>query len=146
VLFRSSVKMKELSLVTELVEENDLLQCDAGGIQQILVAMIINAIEATSRGGKITIKTEYSKEKDQLRIMVTDDGKGIPEEALPHIFEPFFSTKVKSTGLGLSVVYGVVEQHAGSIDVTSKVDKGTTFTITLPRVSLKKENHDRPVL
>ena len=69
--------------------------------------------------------------------MVTDDGKGIPDEALPHIFEPFFSTKVKSTGLGLSVVYGVVEQHAGTIDVASKVDQGTTFTITLPRASHK---------
>ncbi len=132
-----SVKMKALSLTTELDEENDLLQCDAGGIQQILVALVINSIEATSPGGKITIKTEYMKEKDQLRIMVTDDGKGIPDEALPHIFEPFFSTKVKSTGLGLSVVYGVVEQHAGTIDVASKVDQGTTFTITLPRTSHK---------
>ena len=139
-----SVKMKGLSLVTELNEENDLLQCDAGGIQQIFVALIINSIEATPPGGKITIKTEYMKERDQVRIIVTDEGKGIPEEALPHIFEPFFSTKVKSTGLGLSVVYGVVEQHAGTIEVASKVNEGTTFTITLPRVSLKKENQNRP--
>ena len=72
------------------------------------------------------------------------NGKGIPEDALPHIFEPFFSTKVKSTGLGLSVVYGVVEQHDGTIDVASKVNQGTTFTITLPRVSPKKENHNKP--
>jgi signal transduction histidine kinase len=72
--------------------------------------------------------------------MVMDDGKGIPDDVLPHIFEPFLSTKVKSTGLGLSVVYGIVEQHAGSVDVESKVDKGTMFTITLPRVS-SKESH-----
>jgi two-component system, NtrC family, sensor kinase len=141
-----SAKMKALSLVTELDEENDLFQCDASGIQQILVALIINSIEATSPGGKITIKTKYLKEKDQIQLMVTDDGKGIPDEALPHIFEPFFSTKVKSTGLGLSVVYGVVEQHAGAIDVTSRINHGTTFTITLPRVSPKKENQDRPTL
>lgn len=141
-----SVKMKELALVKELDEENDLLYCDASGIQQILVAMIINSIEATSRGGKITIKTDYLKETDQIRMMVMDDGKGIPDETLPHIFEPFFSTKVKSTGLGLSVVYGIVEQHAGTIDVASKVDQGTTFTITLPRVLHKKENHGRLVL
>ena len=132
-----SAKMKALSLTTELEEENDLLQCDAGGIQQILVALIINSIDATSPGGKITVKTEYMKEKDQIRIMVTDNGKGIPEDAIPHIFEPFFSTKVKSTGLGLSVVYGVVEQHNGTIDVASKVNQGTTFTITLPRASHK---------
>ena len=133
--------MKALSLITELDEEDDLLQCDAGGIQQIFVALIINSIDATSPGGKITVKTECMKEKDQIRIMVTDNGKGIPDDALPHIFEPFFSTKVKSTGLGLSVVYGVVEQHNGTIDVASKVNQGTTFTITLPRVSPKKENH-----
>jgi signal transduction histidine kinase len=69
--------------------------------------------------------------------MVADDGKGIPEDIIPHIFEPFFSTKEKSTGLGLSVVYGVVEQHNGTIGVASKVNQGTTFTITLPRISHK---------
>jgi len=71
---------------------------------------------------------------------VTDDGKGIPEDVLPRIFEPFVSTKVKSTGLGLSVVYGIVEKHAGVINVESKVNQGTTFTIFLPRVSSKMEN------
>jgi signal transduction histidine kinase len=78
--------------------------------------------------------------------MVTDDGKGIPDDVLPHIFEPFLSTKVKSTGLGLSVVYGVVEQHTGTIDVASKVDQGTTFTIILPRVPSKKESQGRLTL
>lgn len=141
-----SVKMKELSLVKELDGEDDLLYCDANGIQQILVALIINSIEATSRGGEITIKTESVKEKDQMRLMVIDNGKGIPDEALPHIFEPFFSTKSKSTGLGLSVVYGIVEQHTGSIDVTSKVDQGTTITITLPRASHEMESHGKRVL
>jgi len=133
-----SLKMKELNLVKELDQENDLFQCDAGGIQQVLVALIVNSIEATSRGGKITIKTDCRTEKDRIRIMVMDDGKGIPEDVLPHIFEPFVSTKVKSTGLGLSVVYGIVQQHAGVIDVESKVNEGTAFTIFLPRVSSRK--------
>lgn len=133
-----SLKMKELTLVKELDQENDLLQCEAGGIQQALVALIVNSIEATSRGGTITIRTDCRTEKDRIRIMVTDDGKGIPEEILPHIFEPFVSTKVKSTGLGLSVVYGIVEQHNGVINVKSQVNRGTTFTIDLPRVSSKK--------
>jgi two-component system NtrC family sensor kinase len=134
------VKMKELELIKELGQGNDAIQCDAGGIQQILVALIVNSIEATSPGGKIIIRTDYQTAKDWVRIMVMDDGKGIPDDVLPHIFEPFLSTKVKSTGLGLSVVYGIVEQHAGSVDVESKVDKGTMFTITLPRVS-SKESH-----
>ena len=130
--------MKELILVKELDQENDVIQCDAGGIQQVLVALIVNSIEATSRGGKITIKTDCRTERDRIRIIVMDEGKGIPEDVLPHIFEPFVSTKVKSTGLGLSVVYGIVEQHTGVIDVESKVNQGTTFTIVLPRVSSKK--------
>jgi len=87
--------MKALSLITELDEENDLLQCDAGGIQQILVALIVNSIEATSPGGKITIKTEYMKEKDRIRITVTDDGKGIPRKPFPTSLNPSSPQKPK---------------------------------------------------
>ena len=141
-----SVEMKELVLVKELDQENDMIQCDAGGIQQVLVALIVNAIEATPRGGKITIKTDFQSEKDRIRIMVTDTGRGISDDVLPHIFEPLFSTKAKNTGLGLSLVYGIVEQHTGVIDVKSKVGEGTTFTIILPRVSSKEENQDRLTL
>ncbi|MBU1964994.1 MAG: HAMP domain-containing protein [Proteobacteria bacterium] len=132
-----SVKMKELTLVKELDQGNDLIHCDAGGIQQILIALIVNSIEATSRGGKITITTDYSTEKDRIRIMVTDEGKGIPADVLPRIFEPLFTTKAKNTGLGLSLIYGIVEQHAGVIDVKSEINHGTTFTIVLPRESSK---------
>ena len=142
-----SIKMKELKLVQELDQGNDIIQCDAGGIQQIFVALIVNSIEATPRGGKITIKTDYSTEKDRIRIMVTDEGKGIPADVLPRIFEPLFSTKEKNTGLGLSMVYGVVQQHAGVIDVKSEVDRGTTFTIVLPRLSSNKmESQGRQTL
>ncbi len=141
-----SVKMKELTLVKELDPNNDIIQCDASGIQQILVALIINAIEAVPRGGKITVGTDSRTEKDRIRIMVMDNGKGIPDDVLPHIFEPFFSTKVKSTGLGLSVVYGIVEHHGGVIDVKSKVDEGTVFTIALPRVSPKKDGQSNQTL
>ena len=135
-----SAKMKGLDLFTELDQDNDLIECDANGIRQILVALLVNSIEATPAGGKITIKTASPTENDRIQIMVIDDGKGIPDDVLPHIFEPFVSTKVKGTGLGLSVAYGIVEQHAGLINVTSKVDQGTTFTITLPRQRPTKNN------
>ena len=141
-----SVEMKELALVKELDQEDDVIQCDAGGIQQVLVALIVNSIEATSRGGKITIKTDCHSEKERIRIMVTDEGQGIPDDVLPHIFEPLFSTKAKNTGLGLSLVNGIVEQHAGAIDVRSKVGEGTTFTISLPRVSPKNDANGRSIL
>ncbi len=138
-----SVKMKELQLVKGLDEGNDVIECDAGGIEQVIVALIVNSIEATSSGGTITIKSDCRTEKDRVRIMVTDTGKGIPADIIPHIFEPFISTKVKSTGLGLSVVYRIVEQHAGVIEVASKVNEGTTFTIILPRVFSKKEPQEK---
>ena len=81
-----------------------------------------------------------------LKYQLLDNGKGIPDDVLPYIFEPLFSTKAKNTGLGLSLVYGIVEQHAGVIDVKSKINEGTTFTIILPRVSSKKENQERLIL
>jgi two-component system, NtrC family, sensor kinase len=135
------VKMSELTLVKELDQGNDLIRCDAGGIQQVLVALLVNSIEASSRGGKITVKTDYQTEEGRIRIMVIDEGKGIPDDVLPHIFEPFLSTKVKSTGLGLSLVFGIVEQHTGTINVASQVDQGTTFNIVLPRVPSKVINN-----
>ncbi len=73
--------------------------------------------------------------------MVTDEGKGITDDVLLHIFEPLFSTKAKNTGLGLSLVTGIVEQHSGIIDVKTNINEGTTFTVILPRVSSKKESH-----
>ena len=130
-----SARMHDLELVSELDGGDDLIQCDAGAMQQIFVALIINAIEASPRGKKIIVRTDYGN-RELVKIKLTDYGHGIPEEVLPHIFEPFFSTKTsnKSLGLGLSTVYGIVKRHAGTINVESSVGKGTEFTIILPRV------------
>jgi signal transduction histidine kinase len=129
-----SARMKNLTLGKELAEGDDLLQCDPGAIQQILVAMIVNAIESSSPGGSIVVSTDYQDPKD-VRLSLKDFGSGIAPDQLPHIFEPFFSTKEssKSLGLGLSVVYGIVRRHGGSISVDSRVGEGTEFVITLPR-------------
>lgn len=129
-----SVKMKELALVAELDGGNDLIQCDAGAMQQIMVAMIVNAIEASPKGQKIIIRTDY-RDKAAVRLKIIDFGSGIPSDVLPHIFDPFFSTKEsnKSLGLGLSAVYGIIQHHEGTITVDSSAGKGTEFTITLPR-------------
>lgn len=129
-----SARMQDLELITELDAGDDLMQGDAGAIQQIFVALIINAIESSPRGKKIIVRTDY-RNSDQIKIKLIDYGSGIPEEVLPHIFEPFFSTKTsnKSLGLGLSTVYGIVKRHAGTITVESRVGKGTEFTVILPR-------------
>lgn len=129
-----SARMKDLALTAELDIGDDLIQCDAGAIQQILVALIVNAIDASPRGERIIIRTDY-RDKATVRIKLIDYGAGIPQDALPHIFDPFFSTKDsnKSLGLGLSAVYGIVQRHAGTISVESAAGTGTEFTITLPR-------------
>ena len=112
--------------------------CDIKQIQQTLIAIIINAIEAMSKGGKIRISTKSINNKS-VEITVEDTGEGIPKENLKNIFDPFFSTKeaAKSTGLGLFVAYGIVQEHKGSIQVESEMGKGTKFRITLPVVDEK---------
>jgi two-component system NtrC family sensor kinase len=137
-LVKHKVQIKELELIQELAEGNDIIYCDASGIQHILVALFINAIDATSKGGKLKVKTILSGNSHEVQIVVSDTGSGIPEEILPHIFEPFVSTK-ESTGLGLAVVYGIIQQHKGEIDVESKPNQGTTFTISLPRRPLQAQ-------
>ena len=131
-LVKHKIQIKELELLQELGEGNDIIYCDASGIQHVLVALFINAIDAMSKGGKLRVKTFLLNSTHEVQIVVSDTGSGIPEEILPRIFEPFVSTK-ESTGLGLSVVYGIIQQHQGEIEVESEPNRGTTFVITLPR-------------
>lgn len=129
-----SAKMKEMALIAELDAGDDTICCDPGTIQQILVSLIVNAMESSSQGNRIIVRTDYT-EADAIQIHVIDQGHGIAEHDLPFIFDPFFSTKESnsSLGLGLSAVYGIVQQHSGTIQVESQLGVGTTFTITLPR-------------
>jgi two-component system NtrC family sensor kinase len=106
---------------------------DENQIQQVLVNLILNAVQAMSPNGKLFIETRFVPEKGRIEIDVGDTGKGIPTEFLPYIFDPFFSTKgVGGTGLGMWVSYGIIKNHKGNIKVKSTVDVGTTFTIDLP--------------
>jgi len=144
-LVKHKMQIKELELSEELADGNDIIYCDASGIQHILVALFINAIDAMSKGGKLKIKTILLDSSQEVQIVISDTGSGIPEEILPHIFEPFVSTK-ESTGLGLAVVYGIIQQHKGEIEVDSKPDQGTTFMITLPRRPARGQWEDRVVI
>jgi two-component system NtrC family sensor kinase len=144
-LVRHKMQIKEIELSEELAEGNDMIYCDSSGVQHVLVALFINAIDAMSKGGKLKIGTVLSDSSRDVRIIISDTGSGIPEEILPHIFEPFVSTK-ESTGLGLAVVYGIIQQHKGEIEVDSKPSQGTTFTITLPRRPVRDQWEDRMVI
>lgn len=105
---------------------------DVRQIQQVFINILLNAIEAMPKGGTLTVSSGIEDEMMALRF--TDTGVGIPEENLPKILDPFFTTKEqgKGTGLGLSVSYGIIERHRGKLEVKSQVGKGTTFTVKLP--------------
>jgi len=109
------------------------LHCDAAQIEQVALAMIINAIDAMPHGGNLWVSTRQLP-GEQVELQVRDDGIGIPPEILPHIFDPFTTTKEvgKGVGLGLAVSKGIVERHGGHIEVTSELGVGTTFLIYLP--------------
>lgn len=102
---------------------------DPDQIQQVLVNMILNAVQAMPEGGKLTIEAK-TKEKF-LEVEISDTGCGIPEEVIGKIFDPLFTTRAKGIGLGLAVCKTIIERHEGDIKVKSEVGKGTTFTIKL---------------
>jgi two-component system, NtrC family, sensor kinase len=106
--------------------------CDRSQIEQVLINLVMNAAEAVGRGGKVVVRT--AREPETALLEVADNGPGIPDDVLPRIYDPFFTTKDagKGVGLGLAVVYGIVEAHGGSIDVNSRAGQGATFTVHLP--------------
>ena len=118
--------------------------CVAGNqIQQVLLNILVNARQAMPGGGRVVIKLLHDAENDMIDLVIRDYGCGIPPEKLPHIFEPFYTTKTGpdssgkgGTGLGLSMCRDIVEAHHGRIRVESTVGKGTAFTIKLPTASL----------
>lgn len=105
---------------------------DPNQIQQVFINMFINAGHAMPGGGTLTISTFSSREGKLACAEIMDTGHGISEEDLNHIYDPFFTTKTEGTGLGLSISYGIVENNGGKIEVKSRIDEGTTFTVMLP--------------
>ncbi len=120
----------------QLAVANDLprIPCDPAQIEQVLIALIMNAIDAMPRGGNLWLDAHLSDDETEIEIQVRDDGAGIAPEILPHIFEPFLTTKETGhgVGLGLAISRGIVERHNGQIEVKSELGRGTTFVITLP--------------
>jgi PAS domain S-box-containing protein len=127
---RPELENRGLNLKTRLAHQLPLTPIDATQIQQVLVNLVKNAIQAMTRGGTLTVQTGEGSEA--VWVSVADTGGGIPEEQLNRIFEPFYTTKKKGTGLGLMIVQRIVRAHNGHIEVDSQVGRGTTFRIWLP--------------
>ncbi|NIM14706.1 MAG: HAMP domain-containing protein [Candidatus Aminicenantes bacterium] len=132
-LVDNKIKLQNIEVILNLQEDIPLIYCDIKQIQQTLISIIINSLEAMAGGGTLRIDSR-SLEDRQVEILIADTGEGIPKENLRNIFDPFFTTKetAKSTGLGLFVAYGIIKEHKGTIKVESEVGKGTTFHIKLP--------------
>jgi len=121
---------KEISITTLLPEAEAFVTADPDMIRQVLLNLLLNALEATEAGGEIRVRLEM---KDGSCLLeVADSGCGIPEENLSKVFNPFFTTKEKGTGLGLANVHKIVEAHKGEISVRSSPGEGTAFSVRLP--------------
>ena len=133
-LVQHQLKLRNIELHQELTSDLPHVRCDSGQIEQVILALVMNAIDAMSNGGNLTLCSRKLENSGQVQVEVRDDGVGMPKEVLAKMFEPFFTTKEhgRGLGLGLAISRNIVDRHAGKIEVSSVPGHGTTFTITLP--------------
>jgi PAS domain S-box-containing protein len=145
---------KDIKLNRSWQADVDTIYGDADQLEQVFLNFFLNAMDAMKTHGELSVKTEIRSDeqwvnaassangeangqgegREALRITIRDSGEGIRAEDLPHVFDPFFTTKDYGTGLGLSVVHGIIQEHGGQIEVESELQKGTAFHISLPLV------------
>jgi two-component system NtrC family sensor kinase len=132
-LMLHTIKMADIAFEMDFRANNDMVLCSPNQIKQACVAMLVNSSEAVSENGEIIIRTTNPDEK-HFKLEIIDNGSGISEQELPHLFEPFYSSKRETSGigLGLAIVHGIVENHKGKIKVDSHPGKGTSISIVLP--------------
>jgi len=133
-LVQHHLDLGNVQLQVETASDLPLLHCDPAQVEQVLLALVMNAIDAMPRGGNLMVRTRSLPQSRQIEIQVRDDGVGIPPDLLPRLFEPFLTTKEtgKGVGLGLAISKTIVERHGGVIEVESQPGRGTTFYIFLP--------------
>jgi PAS domain S-box-containing protein len=131
-IFYERLSHNNITVETSFAEDCPLVHADADQICQVLINLVMNAIHAMPNGG--TMRLVLAPDRDMVKLTVADTGSGMPQEVIAKVFEPFFTTKEfgKGTGLGLTVVKGIIEEHSGTIHVESEPGKGTVFTIGLP--------------
>ncbi len=131
-LAQKDMSRSRITVTSQLAENLPLITADANAIGQVLLNLLTNARRAMPDGGSITIESALVEGGRWIRLSVKDTGSGIRPDILPKIFDPFFTTASDGTGLGLSISHGIMEEHHGTIDVSSEVGKGTVFTLRFP--------------
>jgi two-component system, NtrC family, sensor kinase len=133
-LIQHQLDLAGIQVQAELHPELPLVICDGAQIEQVLLALMMNALDAMPQGGNLWVCTKLNLPDDAIQVTVRDDGCGIPPEILSRLFEPFLTTKEtgRGVGLGLAISRSILERHNGNIEVQSEVGRGTTFTVTLP--------------
>jgi len=131
-MFQERLARNQILVVTDLADDCPLVQADGDQMSQVLINLVMNSVHAMPDGG--TLRISLSPDEEMVKLTVGDSGHGIPRDVVKKVFEPFFTTKEfgQGTGLGLTVVKGIIEEHQGAITVESEEGKGTTFTILLP--------------
>ncbi len=140
ILMEHQMKMSNINFRKDFLATKDMVNCNENQIKQACIAILLNASEAILESGDILLST-CNPSDDKIKISITDNGVGISQEDLPHIFEPFFSAKQKTSGIGLgmAIVHGIVQSHGGRVEVISDPGKGTTVSIILPVITNQKE-------
>jgi PAS domain S-box-containing protein len=131
-LINKQAAFKNVALEPHLSEHLPVVQVDKDQIQQVLINLAINAIEATEAGGRVAFATRFIPNGRVVEIAVSDTGSGISPDILDNIIDPFFTTKETGSGLGLAISHGILEQHGGTLDVMTQVGEGSCFVVRLP--------------
>jgi signal transduction histidine kinase len=133
-LVGNQLRINDIELKTDIPDASLFIEGNRSKLEQIIVGIMINAVQAIKSNGLIEVKINSDRDTGNVLIHIRDTGPGIPKSDIRHIFEPFFTTKPvgKGTGLGLSVAYSLAKEHGGDIKVSSEAGKGSIFTIVLP--------------
>lgn len=131
-LFHKQPEFRAIEIISRLDPALPPIAVDPSQIRQVFMNLIINAGHAMPGGGRLELVTGRTDDGRSLRVVIRDSGCGIPEAVLPRLFEPFFTTKADGTGLGLAISYGIIENHGGTIKVSSREGEGTEVVVTLP--------------
>ena len=141
-LIRDQKLFLNITLVKQLSEEEMYIKVDKNQMNQVIINIVMNAVDAMDKKGTLTLRTYRDKKRNEIHLEISDTGSGIPKENLPRIFDPFFTTKEQGqgTGLGLSTVYGIVKKNHGNISVKDSGPHGTTFLLKFPQDKETSEN------